>query len=171
MFLAFQFAFQSWIRKRQVAGEIHSLAWIPQSKKRIGAKDDNKIRNLSIDSSSNVINVDQSFESFSAAESFVGGRTKNNRGGYHVKHDRSNRDRRPSVQPRIYSSRGGRRVREARPRFVKSEGEDDTTCRGPKEVAMKNAVMMLNEMFPPPGAPQYKVVSNYPGQPYLVKAK
>ena len=32
--------FQSWIRNRQVAGEIHSLAWIPQSKKRIGAKDE-----------------------------------------------------------------------------------------------------------------------------------
>ena len=29
----------------------------------------------------------------------------------------------------------------------------------PKEVPMKNAVMMLNEMFPPPGAAQYKVLS------------
>ena len=32
--------FQSWMRNRQVAGDIHSLAWIPQSKKRIGAKDE-----------------------------------------------------------------------------------------------------------------------------------
>lgn len=30
---------------------------------------------------------------------------------------------------------------------------------GPKNVSMKNAVMMLNEMFPPPSAPQYKVLS------------
>ena len=28
------------MRNRQVAGDIHSLAWIPQSKKRIGAKDE-----------------------------------------------------------------------------------------------------------------------------------
>ena len=120
---------------------------------------ENKLRNISIASSSNVINVDQSFESSSGADSFVDGRTKNNRGGYHGKRDNSNRDRRPSVQPRTSTSRGGRRVRDARPRFVKPECDDETTCRGPKEVAMKNAVMMLNEMFPPPGAPQYKVVS------------
>ena len=31
--------------------------------------------------------------------------------------------------------------------------------QGPKNVSMKNAVMMLNEMFPPPSAPQYKVLS------------
>ena len=29
----------------------------------------------------------------------------------------------------------------------------------PKDVPMKNAVMMLNEMFPPPSAAQYKVLS------------
>ena len=28
-----------------------------------------------------------------------------------------------------------------------------------KPVQIKNAVMMLNEMFPPPKAPQYKVTS------------
>ena len=28
-----------------------------------------------------------------------------------------------------------------------------------KSISMKNAVMMLNELFPPPGAPQYRVVS------------
>jgi len=39
------------------------------------------------------------------------------------------------------------------------KGQEDVTTIGPKEVAMKNAVMMLNEMFPPPGAPQYKVTS------------
>ena len=45
--------------------------------------------------------------------------------------------------------RGGKRmrVRPRRDRHLESEGPVS-----PKQVPMKNAVMMLNEMFPPPGS-------------------
>ena len=61
--------------------------------------------------------------------------------------------------PRLRSKRGdgqgsynrGRERRRGKPKPGSPEQ--------PKEVPMKNAVMMLNEMFPPPGAAQYKVLS------------
>ena len=40
-----------------------------------------------------------------------------------------------------------------------SSGEDFMANLKGKPVQIKNAVMMLNEMFPPPKAPQYKVTS------------
>ena len=43
--------------------------------------------------------------------------------------------------------RGGKRVRPRRARHLESEGPVS-----PKQVPMKNAVMMLNEMYPPPGS-------------------
>ena len=52
--------------------------------------------------------------------------------------------------------RSGRRVR-VRPRRCRHEESEEPIS--PKQVPMKNAVMMLNEMFPPPGAAQYKVLS------------
>jgi len=62
-----------------------------------------------------------------------------------------------SPPPRLRSKREdgegynrGRERRRGKPKPVSPE---------PKEVPMKNAVMMLNEMFPPPGAAQYKVLS------------
>ena len=45
--------------------------------------------------------------------------------------------------------RGGRRMR-VRPRRARYEESEEPVS--PKEVPMKNAVMMLNEMFPPPGS-------------------
>ena len=64
-----------------------------------------------------------------------------------------------STPPRLRSKRGdgqggynrGRERRRGKPKPASPEQ--------PKEVPMKNAVMMLNEMFPPPGAAQYKVLS------------
>jgi len=53
------------------------------------------------------------------------------------------------------SSVGGKRSS----RSWKSKKSEDQDASSPKEVAMKNAVMMLNEMFPPPAAPQYKVTA------------
>ena len=61
--------------------------------------------------------------------------------------------------PRLRSKRGdgqesynrGRERKRGKPKLGSPEQ--------PKEVPMKNAVMMLNEMFPPPGAAQYKVLS------------
>jgi len=41
----------------------------------------------------------------------------------------------------------------------RGKGKKEQVDSAPKEVAMKNAVMMLNEMFPPPTAPQYRVTS------------
>ena len=46
--------------------------------------------------------------------------------------------------------RSGRRVR-VRPRRSRYEESEEPVS--PKQVPMKNAVMMLNEMFPPPGSP------------------
>ena len=46
--------------------------------------------------------------------------------------------------------------RPRRPRRPKAAVVSD---KAPKEVLMKNAVMMLNEMFPPPNAAQYRVTS------------
>ena len=62
-----------------------------------------------------------------------------------------------SSSPRQRSRRGDgqgyARVRERR------RAKSKIISPEPKEVPMKNAVMMLNEMFPPPGAAQYKVLS------------
>jgi len=61
-------------------------------------------------------------------------------------------------------TRSSKRLRD-RPRFkknkssTKNENQIPSVPPVPKDVAMKNAVMMLNEMFPPPSAPQYKVTS------------
>ena len=50
-------------------------------------------------------------------------------------------------------SRDGKRMRD-RPRGGRGKGKNDRVDNtAPKDVAMKNAVMMLNEMFPPPTAP------------------
>ena len=49
--------------------------------------------------------------------------------------------------------------------LTSSQGQDSSladdylNCFKGKPVQIKNAVMMLNEMFPPPRAPQYKVTS------------
>ena len=50
---------------------------------------------------------------------------------------------------REWRGRSGKRmrVRPRRARHLESEGP-----ASPKQVPMKNAVMMLNEMFPPPGS-------------------
>ena len=54
----------------------------------------------------------------------------------------------------------GRRYRGPRVRRSnKHKDESKEVSSVPKDVAMNNAVMMLNEMFPPPRAPQYKVTS------------
>ena len=63
------------------------------------------------------------------------------------------------VPPRFRNKRedgqGFRRGRDRR----KGKSKPLSPPAEPKEVPMKNAVMMLNEMFPPPGAAQYKVLS------------
>ena len=60
--------------------------------------------------------------------------------GSQVSQGREVRDRR---------GRSGRRVR-VRPRRCRHEESEEPVS--PKQVPMKNAVMMLNEMFPPPGS-------------------
>ena len=64
-----------------------------------------------------------------------------------VSQEREGRDRR---------GRSGRRVR-VRPRRCRHEESEEPVS--PKQVPMKNAVMMLNEMFPPPGSLVFSVLS------------
>ena len=62
----------------------------------------------------------------------------------------------PPPSPRQCRPRRGEgraRCRERR------RGKDSPTEATVKEVSMKNAVMMLNEMFPPPNAAAYRVTS------------
>eukprot|EP00092_Neocalanus_flemingeri_P022786 GFUD01024706.1.p1 GENE.GFUD01024706.1~~GFUD01024706.1.p1 ORF type:complete len:703 (+),score=193.42 GFUD01024706.1:51-2159(+) len=55
--------------------------------------------------------------------------------------------------------RSGKRVRD-RLRGGRGKGKTEQVDQSShKDVPMKNAVMMLNEMFPPPTAPQYRVTS------------
>ena len=68
----------------------------------------------------------------------------------------------PSLVPPRFRSKGddGKGFRRGRDRRKgKSKPLSPSPPAEPKEVPMKNAVMMLNEMFPPPGAAQYKVLS------------
>ena len=67
--------------------------------------------------------------------------------GSQVSQGREVRDRR---------GRSGRRVR-VRPRRCRHEESEEPVS--PKQVPMKNAVMMLNEMFPPPGSLVFSVRS------------
>ena len=59
------------------------------------------------------------------------------------------------------SLRQKRRIRgvKRRERRDKISSNPDGKIGEPKDVVMKNAVMMLNEMYPPPSAPQYRVIS------------
>jgi len=56
---------------------------------------------------------------------------------------------------RTRGTRGGR----AKRKKIEETIEQMSQLSIPKDVPMKNAVMMLNEMFPPPSAPQYRVTS------------
>ena len=70
--------------------------------------------------------------------------------------------KRPSrrVQLETVSSRNRRGRGSGSGQVVSSRWEKEKTDpTSPKDVPMKNAVMMLNEMFPPPAAPQYRVTS------------
>ena len=66
----------------------------------------------------------------------------------------------PSLVPPRFRSKGddGKGFRRGRDRR-RGKSKPLSPPAEPKEVPMKNAVMMLNEMFPPPGAAQYKVLS------------
>ena len=57
-------------------------------------------------------------------------------------------------------TRGARRPRsDYKDNRKDASGDVESVSVMSKSISMKNAVMMLNELFPPPGAPQYKVVS------------
>jgi len=64
-------------------------------------------------------------------------------------------------RPKDSSLRHKRRIRgdKRRERRDKISSKSDMKFGEPKDVIMKNAVMMLNEMYPPPSAPQYRVIS------------
>ena len=67
-----------------------------------------------------------------------------------------------SPRKRVHMKKTGCGVggkRSSRSWRMKVRKVEDMNVSTSKDVAMKNAVMMLNEMFPPPSAPQYKVTS------------
>ena len=65
----------------------------------------------------------------------------------------------PPPPPRLRNKKGdGQGYNRGRERRRGNKSKPDFPEQ-PKEVPMKNAVMMLNEMFPPPAAAQYKVLS------------
>ena len=122
---------------------------------------EDKFSKLSVTSTSRIINIDRSYESGNGEEvpSQAPRKAATRTPGGSRRPDTSKRAREATRDGRPWGrGRGGGHGRE--PRAVASarhraEGAE----QGLKNVTMKNAVMMLNEMFPPPGAPQYKVVS------------
>ena len=85
-------------------------------------------------------------------------------------HFRSNGDARPPKrkdqrQPRSPTPPPMTSLSSSTSTLTSSQGQDSSladdylNCFKGKPVQIKNAVMMLNEMFPPPRAPQYKVTS------------
>ena len=64
-----------------------------------------------------------------------------------------------STPPRLRGKRGDGQGGFNRGRERRRGKSKHASPEQPKEVPMKNAVMMLNEMFPPPSAAQYKVLS------------
>jgi len=69
---------------------------------------------------------------------------------------------RKTPQRRLHVDSEGKNARRTRERTRGGKGKGKSVQvdqPSPKDVPMKNAVMMLNEMFPPPAAPQYRVTS------------
>ena len=126
---------------------------------------EDKFSKLSVSSSSRIINIDRSYESVNGDEvpSRQPRKAATRTQGGSRRPDTSKKAREAARDGRPWGrGRGGGSSRE--PRAVASarnraEVAEQGPGQGLKNVTMKNAVMMLNEMFPPPGAPQYKVVS------------
>ena len=116
--------------------------------------------NMSSDKKENIIDIEQDYN-----DNEINVKVKSEKKDIKVNTEDKNRnidedeDHRDQ-QLRRRRERGPRSRRRHKPHHQHNRDQGGQQSPPPaKTVSMKNAVMMLNEMFPPPDAPQYKVIS------------
>ena len=121
-----------------------------------------KQMNMSSDKKENIIDIEQDYNDneidVRVKSEVEDVKVKTEDKNTNIDEDEDHRDQ----QHRRRRERGPRSRRRHKPHHHQQHNRDQGDQQSPppaKTVSMKNAVMMLNEMFPPPDAPQYKVIS------------